>query len=322
MLIKNITHHDMDGAGCAVIIKHLFKEKLGLGKVHRTTVSYNDTEQIISNEVSSSQEDTLLIITDVRVQTSFLKKLLTDYHQVKKILYVDHHEREDGRKGLEGLKYLHPSKFEYRWRKGYSATQLCYDLAREHGIPTTDELDLFVECVDCYDEWKLDEEKFNEGFGLNETFWELGFHKFFDETFNGLVWSEKLKEIVIRKTTEQKEYFDRNEKYATILDLAKDRKLLVSFNPEGKYTNLYTLNYEADLFLIFAYEKNGIYKFSIRSRNSYFDADKIAAGMSTIFKSPKGGGHKGAAGFVIPSTHSLEEVFEGFMENLDNLYFI
>lgn len=321
MKIIQCTHHDLDGVSSAIIMKHLFNVYYGLGKVHRFSVGYEDTNQLILNKLSTDPDDTFLIITDLRIETKFLK-LLLNMKKIKRLLYIDHHEREDDRKGLEGLKYIFKEKFTYRWRKGYSATELCYQLAKERGLPTTSKLDNLVKCTDVYDEWKLNDSKFDEGFALNEVFWELSFFKFFDKMYDGLTWTDDVKEIAKIKINEQNEYFKENKKHIQILDLAKDRKLLISFNPIGKYTNIYTLKYDADLFLIFGHEKNDQFKFSVRSRNPYFDANEICQNMKNFLEGSKGGGHKGASGLLIPSKFSLEQIFDSFMKNLDSLYFI
>jgi len=321
MKIIQITHFDLDGASCAIVMKQLFNNHLDLGKVQRTPVGYEDTNQLILNKLSVNPDDVFLIITDLRIETKFLK-LLLNMKKIKKLLYIDHHERDDDRKGLESLKYLFKEKFSYRWRKGFSATELCYQLAKERGLPTTLELDNLVKCTDVYDEWKLTDKEFDKGFALNEVFWELGFFNFFDKMYNGLVWTDDVKKIVKEKINEQNEYFKNNEKHIQTLDLAKNRKLLISFNPEGKYTNIYTLKYDADLYLVFAFEKNEKYKFSVRSRNSYFDANEICQNMKNYLEGSQGGGHKGASGLAIPTKYSLEQIFEAFMENLNSLYFI
>jgi len=320
MKLIQVTHHDMDGAGSAIVMKKLFKDHLGLGKVERHSVGYSETNQLILNILSTVQdEDVFLIITDLRIETKFLSLLLR-MEKIKKFLYVDHHERADGRTGLESLKYLHKERFLYRWRKTYCATELCFQLAKEHGMPSTPEFDKLMARVDAYDMWHEEDKHFQEAFGLNELFWELGFNPFIEQFYDGLIWTDELKAIVKEKIDEQNLYFKEGKDHIMEIDLANDRKLLMSFNPKGKFGNLYTLRYEADLFLIFAYVKDDFYKFSLRGRNPYFDTNLIAETMGSFIEHASGGGHAQAAGLQIPAKHDFEFIFEQFMACLASLY--
>jgi len=320
MKLIQVTHHDMDGAGAAIVMKKLFKDHLGLGKVERHSVGYSETNQMILNILSTVQdEDIFLIITDLRIETKFLTLLLR-MDKIKNLLYVDHHERSDGRTGLESLKYLHKSRFMYRWRKTYCATELCFQLAKEHGMPSTSEFDKLIARVDAYDMWHENNKHFQEAFGLNELFWELGFNPFIDQFYDGLIWTDDLKAIVKEKIDEQNLYFEEGQEHIMEVPLANDRKLLMSFNPQGKFGNLYTLRYEANLFLIYAYPKDGFYKFSLRGRDSYFDTNLIAENMDKFIPNAFGGGHAQAAGLHIPIENDFEHIFEQFMACLDSLY--
>ena len=321
MRIIHMTHHDLDGAGCAIAIKHLFNRHLQLGKVQVETIGYIDTKQFIFNNLSiHKDEDLLLIVSDVRVETEVLNSILSTFPNVRKFLYVDHHERVDDRKGLEGIKYLQKGRFDYRWRKGHAAAKLCYEIAREQGASNSSEMEKLIKCIDAYDEWKIEEQPFREGYRLNEVFWEMGFFPFYDKFNEGLKWDDDALEIVERKLKEQDDYFNSNKKYIHTIELANDRKLLMSFDPRGLFTNLYTLRYDASLYFIFGKDKDGLLKFSFRVRDSYFDANQICMTLSEAYKGVSGGGHKGAAGIVFPKSYTFEDIFDMVMETLEKLY--
>jgi len=320
MKIINFTHSDLDGVVCSIIMSHLFKDHLKLGDIQQVQLNYVDTEQMILNTLNSQKENVFVIITDLRIETKFLKTILK-MDSVFKLVYIDHHEREDDRRGLDSLMYVHKEKFIYIWRIGYSASELSYQLAKKQNVPITDKLNYLVQCADLYDEWRIKDKRFQEGFNLNEIYWEFGFEKFFEYFYEGLVWNDEINDTVKTKLKEQDDFFKENdENYCQIIELKKDRKLLVSFNPQGKFNNLYTLRYDADLFLLFAYETGGLLKFSVRSKNSYFDCNLITKNISKYIKDAKGGGHKGASGLSVPAYYKLEEIFEAFMQNLEEIY--
>jgi len=315
MLIKNVTHADMDGVGCSIILSHLFKDKMELGDIEITKTSYSDLHQTIMNTISYPQEDTILIISDLGVDTEFLKKILEIPH-IKKLLYIDHHERSDSRTGLDSLKYFNKGKFQYRWRKGFSATASVYEFCLKSGIDQSKELDYLVKVIDAYDEWKLKDPKFNEGLALNEIYWDIGFDEFFNKFYHGLEWTLEMKRFVKDRFNEQNEYFKNNEEFIQEFELGKE-KVLISFNPQGKYNNLYSLRYDANLFILFDYESNSLKKFSLRaSNNSKIDCNVIARDIADKIKGGKGGGHKGAAGLSVPTEVDLEELFDAILEVL------
>jgi len=313
MLIKNVTHSDMDGVGCSIIMNKLFHDHMGLDKIQITKTSYGDLFQNIMNFASYPEEDTVLIITDLSVETHFLKKILELPH-IKKLLYIDHHERSDARKGLEGLKYFYSGKFQYRWRKGISATKSAYEYSIKNGIQPTKELDRLVSIIDVYDEWRKDDPKFTEGLALDEVYWDIGFEAFYDQFYDGLIWTKEMKTFVAARVQEQNDYFDEADQYIQKFEFGK-KKVLVSFNPKGKYNNLFTLRYDADLFILFDYESKSMRKFSLRSSNdNFYDCNKITNEAASYFKGSKSGGHKGAAGISVPLNVELFELVEKIME--------
>jgi len=308
MLIKNITHSDMDGVGCSIIINKLFHDVMGFDELQISKTSYGDLFQNILNFVSYPQEETILIISDLNVETHILKKIL-DISHIKRLIYIDHHERSDDRKGLEGLKLLYSSKFTYKWQKGFSATKTAYEYAKSLGLEPTKEFDKLVNIIDVYDEWRKDDSKFNEGLSLNEIYWDGGFEEFYKQFYNGLIWTPEMKEFVKSRVNEQNEYFDEASDYIHEIEFGK-HKVLISVNPKGKYNNLYTLRYDADLFVLFDYESKALKKFSLRSTNSYYDCNYITTEVSKCFKGSKGGGHKGASGISVPLEIEMEALIE------------
>jgi oligoribonuclease NrnB/cAMP/cGMP phosphodiesterase (DHH superfamily) len=317
MLIKNITHSDMDGVGCSIIMNKLFHDHLGFDESQIVRATYNDLFQNIMNFASFPQEDTILIITDLNVETQFLKKLL-DLSNVKKLLYIDHHERSDGRKGLESLKYFEPSRFEYRWRKGVSATKSAYDFSVKHGIQTSKEFEKLINIIDIYDEWHKSDIRFNEALGLNSIYWDIGFDEFYKKFYDGLVWTKEMKEFVAGKFKEQNEYFEEAEKYNQIVEFDK-KKVLISFNPKGKYTNLYTLRYDADLFILFDYETKLMRKFSLRSTNDYYDCNAISLKAAKNLKGAQAGGHKATAGISVPIEIGMDELITELLNVIEKI---
>lgn len=312
MIIKNITHADMDGAGCSIIMSRLFNDHMAINELDITKTSYNDLKQTITNVVCSSDKDMMVVITDLLVPTAFLKTIL-EYEHVIKLLYIDHHERFDDRKGLESLKYLHKGKFEYRWKKGFSATSSCYEFSTSHGIPTSKKLDRLVNIIDVFDEWKTTDKNFTEGLGLNEVYWDIGFDKFYNDFYDGLIWTDKMKTFVSEEFKKQDEYFESADEHNIIFPMENGKKILVTFNPKGRYTNLYTLRYDYDLYFMFQYQSNSLKKFNLRSNGKY-NCDKIGQDVSQYIDGVVCGGHKCAGGLSVPFECSFERLLEVFMD--------
>jgi oligoribonuclease NrnB/cAMP/cGMP phosphodiesterase (DHH superfamily) len=315
----HITHYDMDGAGCAVFVKNAIKLQQKLGKVIRVYANYDRIPEIIHNTVYSyKDEDICLFITDMRIDIKDLKMVL-EQPNVKRLVYIDHHERgEKNRGALEGLKYTH-KKFFYRWRQGMSATILTKSFFEDQGMVFDSSLDELARRVDLFDEWRVEDKDFMKGHSLNYLFWSLGADGFVDAFDEKFELSEMHKEIILYEETEQAKYFKSSEQYTHTFDLARGRKLLVAFHPAGKYGNDYTLMYDCDLYLIYSHQTASISKFSVRSRNPYFNAHEICQKVTEELGG-SGGGHAMASGFHVPSSVPLETVFEVFMKTLESTY--
>lgn len=173
--ILNVTHRDMDGVACSVVISNVFKN------VEYISLKYGDVNNCLMN-LDFTKYDAV-IITDISPETEEV------FNLSDKIFLLDHHST--------GVKFADSSKNRIVI-EGKCAASLCKDFFENLFKLDLSYLNDFIRIVNDYDLWILSDEKswiFNE---LYFKYYDCDFRKRFK---NG---DTKLKDFEIEYVNERK----------------------------------------------------------------------------------------------------------------------
>lgn len=262
-MILHVTHNDLDGAGCAVLIKKY------LDVADTVYLNYDEIDNYL---IKNYADYTKIIITDLSptVETA---KFLTNYVEM---FFIDHHiTSEELSKTIDS--YHDISK---------SATLLTLEWLMGIGCEVEEYRD-FAECVNDYDMWHLKRE---DSLTLNMYFSLIGIDRFVKRFLeNPSTKFDKYELMLLEIEDDSKiKYLDNALKNLTFFEDIQGRKFAVIFaeryNSELGHHIINNTN--AEYVVIINAQKK---KISLRSKDE-IDVSKIAVNNG-------GGGHKNAAGF-------------------------
>lgn len=272
-MILHVTHNDLDGAGCSVLIKRY------LDVAHTVYLNYDEIDNYLIRNYYNYNK---IIITDL--SPSFeTAKYLTNYVE---LFFIDHHITS---KELTNIldSYHDITK---------SATLLTYEWLVEMGFDVKSYRE-FANCVNDYDMWHL---KIDESLKLNMLFSLMGIDRFVERFLkNPTVKFDETEKMLLEIEEESKnKYLDNSLKNLNLYTDKSNRKFAVIF--AEKYNSElghHILNFTdvVYVFIINAQKK----KISLRSRDG-IDVSEIAIKNG-------GGGHKNAAGFSTDFDFCIED---------------
>lgn len=196
MIIKHISHTDLDGEGCILFAKYYYSL---LGKDYnyecvRTRAETQEVDKVIDEQLSSvlpiiNNEQVLLLITDLscsEAKAEILTNMMTRNHNLR-VLLIDHHKTAE---------YLN----KYFWgvvseliddNKPTSGCELLYNYYKINYYVSTVfnnlTLNKFVQLVNDYDSWLWSKNDDQEPVRLNYLLTLLGNNKFHEEVYNRLL---------------------------------------------------------------------------------------------------------------------------------------
>jgi hypothetical protein len=272
-MILHVTHNDLDGTGCSVLIKRY------LDVAHTVYLNYDEIDNYLIRNYYNYNK---IIITDL--SPSFeTAKYLTNYVE---LFFIDHHITS---KELTNIldSYHDITK---------SATLLTYEWLVEMGFDVKSYRE-FANCVNDYDMWHL---KIDESLKLNMLFSLMGIDRFVERFLkNPTVKFDETEKMLLEIEEESKnKYLDNSLKNLNLYTDKSNRKFAVIF--AEKYNSElghHILNFTdvVYVFIINAQKK----KISLRSRDG-IDVSEIAIKNG-------GGGHKNAAGFSTDFDFCIED---------------
>ena len=303
MKVKHISHDDMDGKMCNVVLDYFYKN------VDHVNTNYKEVNDLVKCFIDSGEYEKydILYITDISVNKEVADKLQKLHHENESITIrlIDHH------KNLEWLN-------EYNWSTIYSkdnvmetkcGTKLLLESLLDNDFVTVDITDVklqqdsfknlinLVDLVDKYDTWKWKEINCIEAKQLNDLMNIIGFS-----------------DLYIDLTTTNYNVYETIDNYSYILELEqrKINNIIKDKINEIKVINLkgykagviYLENYISevcnsicemcsDIDLVIAINLSNK---TVSLRSVEEDVD-----VSVIAKKYGGGGHKHASGFQINS---------------------
>jgi len=151
MNVHLITHNDLDGIGCAVVVKHVYDT------VKVTFAGYESFSKKLDVVLKSKPD--LLIISDIGIQTEDLEKIIKSGIKWE---WVDHHVTSID-------KILNEYKASIYVNTGFCATKNMFNwyFTGENKDNKVIKLRRFCDAVDAWDCWKLQSEHRSHGEFLN-----------------------------------------------------------------------------------------------------------------------------------------------------------
>lgn len=275
-MILHVTHNDLDGSGCSVLIKKY------LDVANTVYLNYDEIDNYLLNNYHNYNK---IIITDL--SPSFeTAKFLTDYAE---LFFIDHHITS---KELTNIldSYHDITK---------SATLLTYEWLNEIGCDV-DEYRKFAICINDYDMWHL---KIDESLKLNMLFSLIGIDRFVERFLeNPAVKFNESEKLLLEIEEESKnKYLDNSLKNLNLFTDTSNRKFAVIF--AEKYNSElghHILNFTDVKYVVIINAQKK--KISLRSKDET-DVSKIAIKNG-------GGGHKNAAGFSTNFDFCIEKFLQ------------
>jgi hypothetical protein len=275
-MILHVTHNDLDGSGCSVLIKKY------LDVANTVYLNYDEIDNYLLNNYHNYNK---IIITDL--SPSFeTAKFLTDYAE---LFFIDHH--------ITSSKLVNVLDSYHDITK--SATLLTYEWLVEMGFDVKSYRE-FVNCVNDYDMWHLN---IDESLKLNMLFSLIGIDRFVERFLkNPAVKFNETEKLLLEIEEESKnKYLDNSLKNLNLFTDTSNRKFAVIF--AEKYNSElghHILNFTDVKYVVIINAQKK--KISLRSKDET-DVSKIAIRNG-------GGGHKNAAGFSTNFDFCIEKFLQ------------
>lgn len=277
-MILHITHNDMDGAGCAILIKKCFD------KVHTAYLNYHEVDEYLQENYKMYDK---VIITDVSASIGVIEKLKNKCN----LTLIDHH------KTSENLK-----KFDFTIHEmDRSATKLTYEWLVNAGHDIKD-YEGMVECINDYDIWLMQRA---DSLTMNILFTLIGIGRFvnrFIDNPSDIFTAQEAMYLSIEKESQEKYILQASNSASFFRDnQGREAAVLFAERYNSELGNHLVVVENLDYVIIINAQKE---KISLRSRK---DVD-----ISEIAVANGGGGHKNASGFSTEFDFSIET----FLKNI------
>jgi len=313
----NISHNDMDGAGCNIVLREKFPD------METYHVSYgNIVETLQSIDADISHLTKILFVTDLAFDVKAFNELMriAESHPDLKIVYIDHHPYEDDVQlafnELNGFDNVHT-----KHAIGISATQLCFDMIKSDNT----DLKNLVKWINAYDIYleQEDPNNFKIGSFLNTIFWEVKMSGFKINLINENYKIPKFFKSMYKDTINDKnEYFEKQIKNGLVV-FDDDNSILLAFS--DKHKSFWQVDYPQYDYLVLPYHTKGN-NMSIRFSSTLTDHDakNIKDDILQYTKqSPwfvSGGGHHHAFGLTLDNAMPKDEqlvLIEGIVDIIE-----
>ena len=287
-----MTHYDLDGVGCDIVLSKLFNFK------KRLKVGYNRVDEYISNGYLMFYD--ACFVTDLSLKSEHIQRLTDEYEN--KFFYSDHHiitEDELHNCDIKGSTILFNTELSSTanilryFHKSFGSNKEMIDLARY---------------ISVYDMWQHDKYSldFNQGHALNVLFWYYKYDYFFERFKNGFKGYTKEEHKYLKNYYANRKAAIDNTEHEEI-----GRNSIVYIGAEQVYINEYSLLHKGyDAYYIIYIDGTDTLRLSIRSDREDCNFGKIMNDVVPLFNCIiDGGGHKQAAGMSFKPDTDLNDVF-------------
>jgi len=330
MAVFNLSHYDLDGVGCNIVIYNYFK--IFNTEFRKDNCSYSklteklfEIDDLISRDYSIKQ----VFITDLSFEEEQFQILsnISNKHKNVKFFLIDHHPPKSDYKKFnsDNLKIIisnkaSGTKLSYLFLKSKIKNEIKTKIKDKNNslyienfnnlLFNSQAMSDFVDIVNSYDLWLKESDNFQKGLELNELFWNYGLDVFFKKFRDNLELSNNDKVIISKTNDEIDNHFKKIENNNLIF---KNNKVLLVFS--DKFNNYITLRYNAKIYFIVDISQPG--KFSVRLRDIP-NPEKIQSSIINKIKSlgelTNIGGHPNAFGFNIKTSENVNEAIEDCMK--------
>lgn len=274
-MILHITHNDLDGAGCTILMKKVYG-----AKIEYFSMNYDEIDNFL---LENYQRYEKIFITDVSPSLNIFEKIRDE----KEIILIDHHKTSENFKKYDNVYH----------EIGKCGTLLTLEYLEQLENINLKEYYEFVRLVNDYDLWLL---KDNRSLDLNKLFYLYGFDNFVDrflenpsvdldekEVFVLNIENERQQKYIENVSTTVREFIDKEgRKFGVVFAEQYNSELGHFLINEKGYDYVFIINIQKG-------------KISLRSKKDV-DVAKIAVANG-------GGGHKNAAGFSTGFDFCLEK---------------
>ncbi len=287
--MKLVTHYDLDGAVCAILLKTFIKQLVV------KAIGYNTINDVLDEYIMNEK---CLIITDLSLDEYHVRNMLASNNN---ILWIDHHQSslEHKNKSTDKVKIYINDKF--------CAAGNVLKFFKDKTF--SDSLKRLAYLTNDYDLWQLKEE---ESQILNYIFWERKFNSFVDMFKNGYDDTKvnAFKPLFKKYKQNIQEYFEKCEQYDVTLH---DKRFLLIY--ANKYINEITLNYPGFDFYFIVSDR---LKISIRSKDD--DLTPIFKSIESMTQINTIGGHKNAGGInLVDCFITNDEITDFYFELIEKI---
>lgn len=297
-MIKLITHNDLDGVGCYIVMKALLDNVVDV-----SYCTYRDVNETVLEVINSEKDYEKIFITDISVTEEVAKEL---DNISEKVVLLDHHPT-----ALFLNEYSWATVKEYDGEEKTCGTKMLYDYLLEHNKDLTYNwvLDSFVTKVRLYDTWLWAEKYYDiSAKYLNDLMYILGKDDFVESMLYKILYKSNLisdfdEKILAIRQREIDSYVEKKDKDLIVTEIRgyKAGVVIAESNQSELGNRLSEMHPEIDLIAMIS--QNGI---SYRTVKDDINVSEIAKYFG-------GGGHLKASGSSVP-----KECLEGFIFNLFN----
>ena len=264
-----ITHNDLDGIGCAVLLEKVYPQ------IQTYAIDYRELNEVLPNILKEAGKETLVYLTDISLNEQ-QAQICNEF----KVQHIDHHS--------SSMKLM--SKYDWSFTDpSHCATYHLYNMLCQYA--NIQDYKKFVDLVDSYDTWGHGTEPSPEAFDLNRLLKMIGAETFVARfKLSGSVNLSKTEKAIVEADKFQEEQY---------LNFALSRTQLVK-DAQGRnvgivaaeqYTSSlgnFILNQVPELDYVVILDM-------LRDKASLRSKGKVNVGE--IAKECGGGGHPKAAGF-------------------------
>ena len=308
MSILSLSHSDLDGIGCQIVLRAQF------GEIRRMNISYGKIDEYLNiiDDYCYRENPTKVFVTDLSFKYHHLELMssIAEKYPNIKFYFIDHHPFE------EKFRHLVLPNFTIVITDKASATKLTYLTIKSNYGLNNKELETFVNYVNAYDIWLDDTPEFKVGFVYNELFWSYKINYFWSKFKDNYKLrnsdKEKYKELIQKKN----KLFAKLEKSGRVMKFT-NRILLIFLDD---FQGHVTIDYPDFLSYVIIRSYGGVsVRLDKKVVNDGVTKNNLVKEILTLDYISEAGGHQGAFGTKIedPNPHRLLEFSKILVELID-----
>lgn len=311
--LKLITHADLDGVGCAIVVKQAF-EQLGY-EIDVIPASYASLERTIRGLYHNKDKADKYLMTDISPET---KDLVDLWLSLPGSEIIDHHASRECWKDVPGVTII-----THHEGNPVSATKLCELRYINYSEPQPPYLNAVLDMINKWDAWlwpnepKLMQDQILQLQGLCSALGIVSTLKVLPEFIQNGEFSNDMINIILEseeyklnravkksiETIDVREVWYNSQMYRAGVVMLDEYQSIVA---EKVFAHFSRVDEDLDaLFMV------GSHTVSARTKNPELD-------LSVLTKAFGGGGHKSAAGFPNPKEFK-DAIFKTISNTLENV---